>query len=297
MARRRAIYRIVDHLPEKNLTVRVLKALDFITPGEWENVVGFEETIKHVTGETDQALLQQVGERAIALYNDRSQGYRRAMRLYRTVDNVDQALASAALINKVGDKVDMLGFLTKITPKADTAQTLDLSLKLVGELAGFCLVNGLPGDSVGDFVKSLGDYSKESLVRMAALISVDGILPLGPDFIQKIDSTLSQTRPRELSRNRLYRGISGFIPGRSATSKLGFITEAFGAARGWMGDFVAKHDLTREKLLDHFRGVVEFSDDKLDYLAALLDLTTNYYEHTGTQSIARSLIERAVNEI
>lgn len=297
MARRRAIYRIVDDLPEKNITVRVLQALDFVTPGEWENVVGFEETIKHVTGETDQALIQQVGERAIALYNDRSQGYRRAMRLYRTVDNVDQALASAALVNKVGDKVDMLGFLTKITPKADTAQTLDLSLKLVGELAGFCLVNGLPGDSIGDFVNSLGQYSKDSLVRMVALISIDGLLPLGPDFIQKVDATLSQTRPRELSKNRLYKSLSGFIPGRTSTSKLGFVTQTFGAARGWIDDFVSKHDLTRGKILDNFRGVVEFSDDKLDYLAAFLDLTTNYYEHTGTQSIARSLIERAINEI
>ena len=152
MARRRAIHRIVDNLPTRNITVRVLNALDFVVPGEWENVVGFEETILRVTGETDQGLVQSVGERAIQLYNDRSQGYRRALRLYRTVDNVDQALAGAAVINKIGDKVDLLNFLTKITPKADKAQTLDLGLKVVAELAAFCLINGLPGDSIGDFV-------------------------------------------------------------------------------------------------------------------------------------------------
>jgi hypothetical protein len=39
------------------------------------------------------------------------------------------------------------------------------------------------------------------------------------------------------------------------------------------------------------------SDSKLDYLAAFLDVTTNYYEHTGTQTLARRLIERAYAEI
>jgi hypothetical protein len=297
MARRRAIYRLVDDLPTRNITVRVLNALDFIVPGEWENVVGFEETIRLVTGETDEDFIQRVGERAIQLYNDRSQGYRRAMRLYRTVDNVDQALAGAAVINKVGDRVNLLSFLTRVTPKADKAQTLDLGLKVVAELSAFCLINGLPGDSIGDFVASLANYSKDSLMRMAALVAIDGVIPLGPDFVEKVTSALAETRPRELSRNKVYRGLSSFIPGRTTTSKLGFVTESFDAVKGWMSNFATEHDISRDKILDNIRGFVEFSDDKLDYLAAFLDLTTNYFEHTGTQSIARQLTERAVNEI
>ena len=134
-------------------------------------------------------------------------------------------------------------------------------------------------------------------MRMSALIALDGVIPLGPDFVDKVTSALEGTRPRELSRNKMYRSISSFIPGRTSTSKLGFVTESFGAVKGWMSDFVAQHDLSREKILDNIRGFVEFSDDKLDYLAAFLDVTTNYFEHTGTQSIARQLIERAVNEI
>jgi hypothetical protein len=297
MARRRAIYKIVDNLPDKNMTTRVLGALDFVVPGEWENVVGFENTIQHVTGESDQELIQRIGERAIYLYNDKSQGYRRALRLYRTVDNIDQILASAALANKVGEKVKLLTFLSRITPKADAAQTLDLSLKLVAELAAFCLINGIPGDSIGEFAQSLADYSKDSLMRMAALVAIDGVIPLGPDFVEKVTSALAETRPRELSRNKVYRGLSSFIPGRTTTSKLGFVTESFDAVKGWMGNFAAEHDISRDKILDNIRGFVEFSDDKLDYLAAFLDLTTNYFEHTGTQSIARQLTERAVNEI
>ncbi|MCP2730769.1 hypothetical protein [Limnofasciculus baicalensis] len=42
---------------------------------------------------------------------------------------------------------------------------------------------------------------------------------------------------------------------------------------------------------------VEFSDDKLDYLGAFLDMSTNYYEHTGVQTLARRLVERAYAEI
>jgi len=95
---------------------------------------------------------------------------------------------AAALANKVGEKI---GFwvLNRITPKADKAQTIDLSLKLVTELVAFCQIN-IPGDSIGDFVASLADYSGESLMRMVALVCVDGLIPLGPDFILKALSTL-----------------------------------------------------------------------------------------------------------
>jgi hypothetical protein len=39
------------------------------------------------------------------------------------------------------------------------------------------------------------------------------------------------------------------------------------------------------------------ADDKLDYIASFLDMLTNYFEHTGTQTLAIRMIERAVNEV
>jgi len=63
-----------------------------------------------------------------------------------------------------------------------------------------------------------------------------------------------------------------------------------------MNNLVASRDLTPQKL-STICGFVEVADDKLDYLGAFLDVTTNYYEHTGTQTLARRLIERAVAEI
>lgn len=291
------IFELVDELPTGGLTVSMLNALDFIAPGEWQNTVGFVNTIKTVTGETDEDLIQQIGERAIYLYNDRSQGYQTALWLYQTVDGTDKALGAAALANKVGEKIPLLGFLNSITPKPDKAQTIDLCLKVVAELVAFCQINGIPGDSIGDFVGSLGEYSGESLIRMVALVCVDGLIPLGPDFINKALSGLSQINPQELDQNSTFQSIQNVIPGNNAGSKLNFIGESFDSVKGWMNGIVAANNLSPQKVVGNLQSFIQFSDDKLDYLAAFLDVATNYYEHTGTQTLARRLIERAVAEI
>lgn len=293
----KSIFELVDQLPTSGLTVSMLNALDFVAPGQWQNTVGFVNTIKTVTGETDEDLIQQIGERAIYLFNDKSQGYQTALWLYQTVDGTDKALGAAALANKVGEKVPLLGFLNSVTPKPDKAQTIDLTLKLVAELVAFCQINGIPGDSIGDFVASLGEYSGESLIRMVALVCVDGLIPLGPDFISKAISGLNQTNPQELEQNSTFQGIKDVIPGNNAGSKLSFIGESFDSVKGWMNGLVASNNLTPQTVVGHLQNFVEFSDSKLDYLAAFLDMATNYYEHTGTQTLARRLIERAVAEI
>lgn len=291
------IYQLVDSLPADGLTIRLLQALDFVIPGQWQNTVGFDKTMRAVTGESDPTLLYQVRERAVALYNDPKQGYQRAMWLFQTVDRTDKALGAAAVANTAGGKIGLLSFLSKITPKAETTQTIDLAVKLVVELATFTQINGLPGDSIGDFVKSLGAYEKESLMRMAALIAVDGMLPLGPNFIDKIGSSLGSLGPKNLESNETYQSVKSFIPGGSSGDQLGFIGKNFNAVRGWIEGFVHDHDLTIDKLANSLRSFADITDDKLDYVAGFLDMTTNYFEHTGTQSLARSLISRAVSEI
>lgn len=293
----KTIFELVDQLPQNNITVMMLRSLDFVVPGEWQNIVGFENTIRHVTGESDEQMIQQIGDRAVWLYNDKSQGYQRAMWLYQTVDSADSALGAAALANKVGEKISLFGFLNRLTPNPDKAQSIDLCLKLVVELVAFCQINGIPGDSIGDFVASLGEYSGESLMRMAALVCVDGLIPLGPDFIQKAQSTLSNINGDELKNNPIFSRISSLIPGGSVGGQLDFIANSFDSTKGWMSNFVSERGLTPEKIFQNLAKFVEFSDDKLDYVGAFLDMTTNYYEHTGTQTLARRLIERAVAEI
>ncbi|MFO0097132.1 MAG: hypothetical protein ACK52E_03535 [Aphanizomenon sp.] len=291
------IFQLVDELPTNNLTVSLLNALDFVAPGEWQNTVGFVNTIKTVTGETDEDLIQQIGERAIYLFNDKSQGYQTALWLYQTVDGTDKVLGAAALANKIGEKIPLFGFLNSITPKADKAQTIDLTLKIVAELVAFCQINGIPGDSIGDFVASLGEYAGESLIRMVALICVDGLIPLGPDFINKSLSMLSQMNPQELQQNSTFSAIQDKIPGNGVNGKIDFIGNSLDGVKGWMNGIVTANALTAQSVLIHCKGFIDFADDKLDYVAAFLDVSTNYYEHTGTQTLARRLIERALAEI
>lgn len=290
-------YEIVDNLPTGNITVKALNALDFVVPGEWENIVGFKNTIRQVTGEDDDDLVHQIGERVIWLYNDKSEGYQRALWLYQTIDSTGTALGAAAMANKVGEKIGFLGFLNKMTPKADKAQSIDLCLKLVVELLTFCSINGIPGDNIGDFVKSLADYSGESIMRMAALVCFDGMIPLGPDFIQKAQGVIEGLSANELEKHPAFGKVSEMIPGNSASGKLDFIGNSFGSVTGWMNNFVESKNLSVDRITEHLSKYVEIADDKLDYLAAFLDMTTNYYEHTGTQTIAKHIIDRAYAEI
>ncbi len=293
----KSIIELVDELPTGGMTVMVLRGLDFAVPGEWENVVGFANTVEKYTGETDPALVQQISERALWLYNDKSEGYQRALKLYQTIDSAGTALGTAALANKIGEQVSFLGILNKLTPKADKAQAIDLSLKVVVELVAFCQINGIPGDSIGDFVGALSDYGGEALMRMAALVCLDGLIPLGPNFLQAVLAKIESLTPKELEKNEGFKRINSMIPGENPEGKLNFIQESVHSVTGWMGNFVAQRDLTPEKVVNNLQNFVDISNDKLDYVAAFLDMTTNYYTHTGVQTLTRRLVERAYAEI
>lgn len=290
------IFKIVDELPTGGLTVMALKSLDKFVPGKWENLVGFDNTIRAVTGETDPALVQQIGERAVTLFNDKSQGYQRALWLYETVDDASGLLGSAALANRIGQDT-FLGFLKNISPKPEKAQTIDLSVKLVTEVVAFCQINGIPGDSLGDFLSALGSYTGESFTRMAALVCFDGVIPLGADFALKGLSMIKGMKPSDLEANQTFKGVKDLIPGKNTNEQLGFITESFESTQGWMNNLVSDNKITQQGLADNLTSFIEVSKDKLDYLGAFLDMTVKYYRHTGVQTLARRLIERAVAEI
>ncbi len=291
------IFEIVDELPSSGMTVSLLNALDFVVPGQWQNIVGFENTIRTVTGVTDQNVIQQIGERAIHLYNDPAEGYQRAMWLYQVANSAGGMIGSVAMANKVTESVSFLGFLNRLTPKADKLQAIDFSLKIVVELIAYTQINGIPGDSIGDFVNGLADYGNESLMRMAALVCVDGLVPLGPDFLSSVGSTIRAVSAYDLDSNPVFSKISSYIPGGDTIGKLGFVGQSFDSVRGWMEGFVSSRGLTPQMITGNLQRYIDITDDKLDYLAAFLDMTTNYYEHTGVQTLARRLVERAVAEI
>ncbi len=290
-----SISKLVDSLPTNSMTVYMLRGLDFIVPGEWQNLVGFENTIRAVTGVTDKDLIEEIGKTAIALYNDPKEVYQQTLWLYQTLDRADSAIGAAALANKLGEKISLLSFLNKLTPKADTVQTIDLCLKLAVEVIAFSRLHGIP-TSIEAFKSSLTNYHNASVMRMAALVAVDGVIPLGPNFILKTQSILSQLNPSQLENNATFQSISSAIPGGSTAGKLGFIGDSFASVKGWMSNLVVSRGLTQANVVSHLQQFMNIADDKLDYLAAFLDMSTNYYEHTGTQTVARSLILRAAEE-
>jgi hypothetical protein len=291
------IYQIVDHLPAKDFTTRVLHALDWVVPGQWTNLVGFENTIKAISGETDQKIIQKIGDRAIALYNDKSQGYQRALWLYQTVDRIQGLAGWAQMAQKVGENINLLSFLSHITPRTETTASVELGVKLAVELAAFCYLNGMPGDSVADFVKSLSDYRDDALMRMGAVICLDGILPMGPGFMARGLSMLQKAGAGELEKNERFQQVQSMLPGKDTAEKLGVMQKGLGAMQDWVHQFVSARDISVDKIAGSLKGFLHGIEGKMQVLAAFLDMTTNYYSHTGTQTVARSLITRASGEI
>ena len=245
------IFQVLNELPAKNMTTRLLSVLDWVVPGEYHNLVGFENSIKVIAREDDPAVIQKIGERAIALFNDKSQGYQRALWLYQSVDTLQGVAAFAIIANKLGNDFSFLSALKHITPKAQTTQIADLSVKLVVELIAFCQLNGIPGDSFADFVKSLSDYRNESLMRMAALVCFDGLMPLGPDFFSMVMGLLQKSGVTELDKNERFQQVKSLIPGDGTAAQLGFIQKSFGAVEGWVKSFVCAATQCRQDRRQH----------------------------------------------
>lgn len=290
------IYEIVDALPRRSLTVGLLKSLDWVVPGEYVNLVGFEETIRAITGESDNDYIQRVGVRAIELYNDTSQGYQRGLWIYQTADSVQGFAGAASFVEKLSGSFSFLGWLGALTPKAETTQSIDLAVKLVAEILAFLTINGRPGDSIGEFVESITDYRDEARMRLATMICVDGILPLGPDFLSKAINYVGGNAGQVKSNERFQR-LSGLIPGEGIKNQVGFLQQSLEALTGFVPKFVKEHGVTQSRVLESVKRISDKYGGSLDYIASLLDMTTDYFEHTGTQTVARQLITRAVSEI
>jgi hypothetical protein len=287
---------LIESLPSSSMTTRLLGAMDYLVPGEWENIVNFEEMIKKVTGEEDPSVIQKVGERAMELWYDEANGYQRAVSIYNLVDSGSTMAGVTSMAAKLAEDVSWLGFLDSVTPKPETSQAIDAALKLTAEIAAFCCSNGLPGDGVGDFVSALVSAEKEDVMRLASWVALDCILPLGPDFALKLGEAVGSAMDK-LEASPLYGRISGFLPGGGVAEKAEFVKDAVGKTSSWATDFASSKGISQEGILEKVKGYLEGAEGKMDYAAAIIDMSTNVFEHTGTQSIARRVIRRAYNEL
>jgi hypothetical protein len=86
-------------------------------------------------------------------------------------------------------------------------------------------------ERITDLVESLMDCRHERLMRMAALICVDGMLPLGPHFMDKALSLLDKTGVSGLAESKAFGKISTMIPGGTPEKQLAFIKEGVGGVQ------------------------------------------------------------------
>lgn len=291
-----SIYQLLQDLPSSSMTTRVLGGLDYLVPGSWQNITNFEEMIANETGESDQALLQAVGEKAIALYADESTGYQRAVRIYKLVDSGATMAGVTSMAAKLGEDVSWLSFLGSVTPKAETSQGVDAALKFAAEISAFCSTNGLPGDSIGDFVSALTSAAKEDRMRMAAWLALDCVLPLGPEFFNVVRGAVTGAI-ETVENSALYQRVGAHLHGGSAGEKRDFIVSALDGASGWISSFTSGNDVSQGSVLSRVQGFIDGAEGKMDYAAAILDMSTNVFEHTGIQTVARRSIRRAYGEI
>jgi len=286
------ISQLLEGLPTSSMTTRLLGLLDYAVPGEWTNVTRFDTLIQEVTGETDQALIQQVGEKAIALYADPQNGYQRAVTLFSLVNKESGLAGAATMAAKLGEGGGLLSMFSKLTPKPETTQAIDAVCKLGAELGAFVACNGIPGDGVADFVHAVSNYAKEEKIRLAAFVAFDCVLPLGATFLDKLTAAATK-----VSESSLFTALSSYLPGASDADKASVLARALSGVSGNLAGLAASANFSPASVLGKVKDVIDANESRAEYVAAAIDIGTNVFEHTGIQTVARRVVTRAYNEI
>ena len=287
----------LDRLPRRNLTVLAIKGLSILVPGGWQNITRADDLIGDVLGSADPELIRQVRARADLLSRARHEGYGRALSLYDAVNRSQKAAGGLRLLANIGGALPLVKRVADLTPTSETLQAADLSLKVAAEMLAFTQVNGLPGDSFGDFAAALGEYAGEARIRMAALICFDALLPLGDQALQRLDGLLGGVSQRDLHQLPAYGGLASMLPGRGDGAHLTFLRRGVDQWLGWAGGFSSKLGLSGQKAVQALESTLGPWQGSFQQMATFLDAFTDTYQHTGVQAVARRLVERAAAEI
>ncbi len=287
----------LDRLPRRNLTVLAIKGISTLVPGGWHNITSADELIADVMGSNDPELIRQVRARADELSQARHEGYGRALSLYDAVNRSQKAAGGLRVLASIGGALPLVKRVANLTPTSDTLQAVDLSLKVAAEMLAFTQVNGLPGDSFGDFAAALNEYAGEARVRMAALICFDALLPLGDQALERLDTLLGKAGKGDLRQLPAYAGMASMLPGRGDDAHLGFLRQGVDQWLGWAGGFVGQLGLTGQKAVRALETTLGPWQGGFEQMATFLDAFTDTYQHTGVQAVARRLVERAAAEI
>ncbi len=290
-----SVIRAVDALPTSGLTITALQLLDRIVPGQWVNTTSFEDILREVSGETKLGVNNALRERAIKLEAGNPR-YGQAVKVFTLVDTVDQVAAGAAMASKIGAMFGGLGFLEKFTPKPATSQAIDAGLKLVAEAIAFGLLEGRPTEGskgLTRFAAALEDYARFDLIRLAGWVVFDGMLPLGPAFVDRVRQSLRGAAAENFASNKAFQALGSHIPGKDIDAKRGFVVDTLDSAADWVTTFVKDKGISQDKVTKQISGALGMVGGGAEVLAAAIDASTNYTAHTGTQTVARALARHA----
>jgi hypothetical protein len=132
---------------------------------------------------------------------------------------------------------------------------------------------------------------------MVAMLCFDALLPLGDQALERLDSLLGQVGHGELRQLPGYRAMAPLIPGRSEEAHLSFVRRGVEAWLGWAAGLVGTLGLSGQKAVQALESTLGPWQGRFEQLATFLDAFTDTYQHTGTQAVARRLVERAAAEI
>ena len=133
-------------------------------------------------------------------------------------------------------------------------------------------------------------------MRFSAWVALDVVLPLGPDGLSKLIGAVQNLTEGDSAHSRIYRLVAGYLPGGFG-DKQRLVSQTLEGAQGAIAGTIQGKGITQDGILAKVREVVNVTDDKLDFVSAALDMTNNYFEHTGIQTVARRLVTRAYGEI
>lgn len=291
----------LESLPTTGLTVQALQTLDRVVPGEWSNVTRFDAMVADICGpDAPPRLVAQVRLLAQGIEQRDGQRFSQALQIYQVVDRVDQAAAAVSAASTAASAVSSmfggLSFLADVAPKPDTTQALDAGMKLVAELLAFSRLHGLPSmdaDGIAHFANALADYGRYDLLRIAAWVVFDGVLPLGPDFMAEITRTWRGLATSALSSHGLFDAVGDRIPGDSVADKQGFVISTLETTGDWVNRFIADKGLTQGGVMQQLDSISSLGAGGMDVAAAAIDASTSITAHTGTQTVARALAREA----
>lgn len=283
---------LTDATP-KAQTVFILEAMDFIIKDGYINPSNIQQYIRHVLGQISNEDVAKVEQIINGWLADDNQPYRRTLTFYRIAEHAGTAMGSATLAKQLGEDFSFLSSLNNISPRTEHTQMADFLIKFGCEIMASLSLQGLPTDvqSIGNQVSH---FKNETAVRMATLIAIDGLLPLGPNFVQKISDTLQNGGQNSLFSQISVDKIQPLLGNNQSVQQIWQKSvDIFNQSQQSITQFLAQKGITQASVSQQLNSVINFSADKVDYVSAYMDMTTNYIYHSGSLTVLRKMIENA----